>query len=333
MPSARASVFTESNRRTLSAAMGLRAPNGWLELKGGTIAWKATGDAQGRAVVCLHPPGSGSREFRPLLEHCPAGVRLITFDWPGHGRSTACGASSLGNFPALLFEVLNHLGIARPVLLGSGLGAAVAIRFATAHPMRSLGLVLAQPRELFPPAWNPFASWRLSIRQIQRRASASSLTPSQRQQMRVNVLRRASEGLSRAPAREISLPEEQASLRAALLNLPCPALFAFSRENRRTPLRRYMRILDPLLASSPQHRFTVFAGGFNPIWDEPARFARALNGFIQSLVPFREHRHAWLLSAVDWPARGCNLWKCVHPHCPKELTLPAGQDANADLPN
>jgi hypothetical protein len=107
-----------------------------------------------------------------------------------------------------------------------------------------------------------------------------------------------------------------------------PVLFAFSQHDRTLPFKNYLALLDPLLKTSPQHRFTVFSGNFNPVWDEPARFSQALNGFVQSQLPLEQHRHAWLLAVVDWPARGSNLWKCVHPACDAEQILSEGLDAN-----
>jgi len=307
--------------------MGLRTPTGWCDLEGARVAWKSTGDSKGRAVVCLHSQGGGSRDFRPLLDHLPAGMRLVTFDWPGHGRSRGAVPSSQSSVP-LLFQLLNNLGIARPILLGSGFGAAVAVRFASAHPMRALGLVLVQPAELFPLAWNPIHPLRVWLSQAMHRGSVKTGSESDWQRARLDVIRRLHRGREESASKYGKREEAQTALDFNLRNLPCPALFAFSRQNRDYSLRRYMQILDPLLAASPQHRFTVFSGNFNPIWDEPARFSKALNGFVQSLLPFKEHRHAWLLSAVDWPAKGHNMWKCVHPHCAKELIIPVGQDAN-----
>jgi hypothetical protein len=125
-----------------------------------------------------------------------------------------------------------------------------------------------------------------------------------------------------------SLTQSQSSPRTALESLPVPILFALSRESKAYPLRKYLALLDPLLAKAPQYRFTVFAGDFHPIWDEPARFAQALTGFIQAQLPLEKHRHAWLLTAVDWPTQNTNLWKCVHPECPEELILTTGQNPN-----
>jgi hypothetical protein len=125
-----------------------------------------------------------------------------------------------------------------------------------------------------------------------------------------------------------SLRQSEATLRVALKSLSCPVLFALCDRSDGYPLRSHLDLLDPLLKSAPQHRLTVFSGDFNPIWDEPERFAQALSAFVQSQLPFSRHHHAWLLAAVDWPTRGMNHWKCVHPECTAEQVLPEGRNAN-----
>jgi pimeloyl-ACP methyl ester carboxylesterase len=330
--------------------MGVLEPSGWCEVHGAQIAWQQYGNPQAQPVVCLHDLLSGSREFRPIQQSPLSGIRLILIDWPNHGRSSSAYSSSsqssssqsspaqsseaapaidtrhVSQFLASAFQdaleaVLNQLGLARPILLASGFGAAAAIRFASEHPARIRGMILIQPAGLFPPSGNPF---RLSP------STTKPMSPAERQQARRVVLYRAG-GPTLQKSLQAALGDLQHSqpgLRTALAGIRCPILFAFSRENRSYPLRKYLSLLDPLLKSSPQHRFTVFTGSFSPIWDEPTRFAQALTGFVQALLPLAEHTHAWLLTAVDYPTRDMNLWKCVHPECSAEQAHPVGHNPN-----
>jgi len=318
----------------LRSAMGVRAPAEWCDVQDCRIAWQEAGDAQGQPVVCLHDAGSGGREFRPLLRQHLAGVRLIAFDWPGCGRSSGdLKEFSLERCTGLLLAFINQLGVARPILLGRGFGAAVAIRFAAEHPSRVRGLVLAQPAGLFQPVWKTLGFWEAWLPRIKKSLWNKPMTPAERQEWRriafyraaVNTNRNAMDWTERIAA---DLKLAQPNLRSALASLPCPILFAFSRESRSYPLKSYLALLDPLLKTAPQHRFTVFSGQFHPLWDEPQRFAQALTGFVQAQLPLEQHQHAWQLTAVDWPTRGLNLWKCVHPECHEEQALPEGQNAN-----
>jgi hypothetical protein len=59
---------------------------------------------------------------------------------------------------------------------------------------------------------------------------------------------------------------------------------------------------------------------------------QALNALLQAQLPLDQHRHAWLLKAVDWPTRSMNLWQCVHPECDAEEVLAEGLNANDAAP-
>jgi pimeloyl-ACP methyl ester carboxylesterase len=340
----------------LRAAMGVRtagqakgkSKTGWCVVDGCRIAWEQF-PASGRPsqpVVCLHAAGVGSREFRPLLNHPPAGTKLIFFDWPGHGRSgnlTGEAKLTVEYGAAILISLLQQLGIEKPVLLGSGFGAAVALRFAADHRDRVLALILSQPGGLVPPVNSGFLAptdKRGLLRLLRRTRdfapvasgdeASSAADASRRQILRLAALRKPMQE-ARAAAK-LALERSASSLRTALESLSCPALFALSRNNRQYPLKKYLDLLDPSLAWAPQHKFTVFAGAFHPLWDEPERFSQAVTGFMQALLPLENHTHAWLISAVDYPTRNMNTWKCVHPDCGEERILPVGRNPNESSP-
>jgi pimeloyl-ACP methyl ester carboxylesterase len=332
--------------QSLRAAMGVRSSCAWCEVNGCRIAWEEaqSGDRDAQPVLCLHAVGTGSREFRPLLKRCPAGGRLILVDWPGHGRSgdlpseigEIASTLTIESCATILNSLLHQLGIQKPILLGSGFGAAVAIRYASDHPEQILGLVLCLPAGLvsagrasaFSQSGKSGAA-RL-LRRMKNFAPAGIVkevaVAARRQALRVEALRPAMQSL-RAAAKD-STESASATLRKALDSLSCPALFALSHASREYPLRKYLALLDPSLAWAPQHQFTVFAGAFNPIWDEPERFALALSSFIQAQLPVERHTHAWMIHAVDWPTKDNNLWKCVHPDCAAERVLVVGLNAN-----
>lgn len=279
-----------------------------------------------------------------MVKRCPSGTRLLLVDWPSHGRSADLPCDSAGT-PALTVEfcaaiigsLIQQLDIEKPILLGSGFGAAAAIRFAADHPDDVLGLVLSLPAGLISASGaGPFSQrGKRGVRRLlrrMRRASAGRIAQdaeaaARRQALRTEALRPAMLPIRTAVA--TSLAQAKAGLRKAIDSLSCPALFALSRNSQEYPVRKYLALLDPSLAWATQHQFTVFAGAFNPIWEEPDRFAVALASFIQTRFPVEKHIHAWLLFEVDWPTKDNNLWRCVHPDCVAERVLPTGRDANA----
>lgn len=71
------------------------------------------------------------------------GVRLIAADRPGFGRSSPQPGRTIGDWPADLAALADHLGLERFHLLGVSGGAPFALAAAIALPHRVLGLGLA----------------------------------------------------------------------------------------------------------------------------------------------------------------------------------------------
>ena len=322
----------DERARRLRGALGLRAPSGYLSGQGSqelSIAWyqfPAHGSrppdalaTEEQTIVGLHDLGSGSREFYPLLPLAQPGTRLIFFDWPSHGRSSSAPALSLNSAIDLLRSILKQLGIARPILAGCGFGAAVALGYAVRFPGHALALVLCQPAGLVP---------RKGVPSLPKLGKLHS-TDARRQALRTFAVGRIDPKASEeALLAKDALTSATPSLPWALAGVSCPILAALPRDSRQYRLDDYLRLLDSSWSSAPQHRTTVFNGSFHPIWDEPVRFMQALTALLQAQRPLDRHRHAWLLSAVDWPTRSMNLWRCVHPECHAEQALAEGLNAN-----
>ncbi len=99
--------------------------------------------ASGRSVVCLHDAGLQSSIFVDLLAAIGDDACALAFDLPGHGRS-----GSLDALPSI--EAMSECarGVAawcraeRPILVGHGMGALVALDWAQRAPGAVGGLVL-----------------------------------------------------------------------------------------------------------------------------------------------------------------------------------------------
>ena len=78
---------------------------------GGTVAWLASGDPQGRPVVWCHG-GLSSRLDARLAEPGArqAGVCLISIDRPGIGLSTLGDVPTLARWPRIVGAVMDRLG-------------------------------------------------------------------------------------------------------------------------------------------------------------------------------------------------------------------------------
>ena len=97
-------------------------------------------------LVLMHGFGGSARNWRPQLRALRAAHRVAAFDVRGHARSDAPAEASAYRpecFVADVARVLDHLGAARAVVGGLSMGGGIAARFASAHPERVAGLVLA----------------------------------------------------------------------------------------------------------------------------------------------------------------------------------------------
>jgi pimeloyl-ACP methyl ester carboxylesterase len=86
---------------------------------------------------------------RPLAEHLAAhGNRVITLDLLGHGRSDRprdMWRYSMASYGAQVVALMNHLKIEQAVVMGTSLGANVALEVAAQNPQRLRGLVIEMP--------------------------------------------------------------------------------------------------------------------------------------------------------------------------------------------
>ena len=100
-------------------------------------------------LVVLPAAAFAWQAYTPILEHFGRERRIFALDWPGFGGSEKPASNAFSYSSASYAEMLagwmDGLGIASAVLLGNGIGATVAIRYAAAHPSRTLGLALSGP--------------------------------------------------------------------------------------------------------------------------------------------------------------------------------------------
>ena len=106
------------------------------------------GEPGARPVLLVHGFGSSQTMWNNQVpDLVDAGLRCVTFDRRGHGRSDVPGRGyDLDTLAADIGVVARHLDLRDAVLAGHSLGGAEAVRYLAAHPDgRIAALVLSAP--------------------------------------------------------------------------------------------------------------------------------------------------------------------------------------------
>jgi pimeloyl-ACP methyl ester carboxylesterase len=111
----------------------------------GIVSYREAGT--GPALCLLHGVGNQSGSWVRQLQALGDRFRTIAWDAPGYGESDRLAPDSpaAADYADSLAALLDALGIARAVLVGSSLGALMAGAFAANRPERTAGLLLLNP--------------------------------------------------------------------------------------------------------------------------------------------------------------------------------------------
>lgn len=96
----------------------------------------------GPDLLLLHGYGVSGAVWEPLLPFIEPGHRVVTFDARNHGGSGTTRTSSVADNVADIVGLIARLGLERPVLVGSSIGALFATEVAARHPASISAAVL-----------------------------------------------------------------------------------------------------------------------------------------------------------------------------------------------
>ncbi|MCH5230315.1 MAG: alpha/beta hydrolase [Muribaculaceae bacterium] len=113
-----------------------------IEIQGIKVNYNETGNPDGSPVILLHGWGCNFTTVRSIAASLEDGMRVISIDLPGHGKSeepkNVWGTKDFANLIKLFCRELN---ITNPSLIGHSFGGRTSIFYASENPVNKLVLV------------------------------------------------------------------------------------------------------------------------------------------------------------------------------------------------
>jgi pimeloyl-ACP methyl ester carboxylesterase len=262
---------------------------------GGTLAFvEQHGDDDDPPVLCLHTAGQSGVQWRHTAPALAArGYRVVVPDLPGHGRSEPARGgpvTDLGAYAAWCLDLVDHLGLERPVVLGCSIGGKIALDVAARAPERLAGVVA-----MAADAWT---GGRPSVRGLRRELSdvaAPARTdrthlgtlavlgrrvPHERGELIATMHRREDPTVSTSDL----LGWTTHDLREHLPRITCPAHLVVGEDDLWLDVERVRWAAGRI----PGARCTVLEGVGHYPMEEIEGFDAVLDGWLRELAPVRE---------------------------------------------
>jgi len=261
-----------------------------------TLAFSRSGT--GPPLVLLHPLGSSSRMWAPVVPALGERFDVIAVDLPGFGGSEPLPATQEPS-PAVLADrvsaLLDELGIPAPHVVGNSLGGWVALELAGRRPVASLTLLAPaglwrKNTPLYCRATLRASRWlaRAAARPVLRlvdfrlgRAVVLGQTHGRPARMTAAQARQAVIDLGTCPGFDATL---RATLRRRYESLPvaAPVVLAFGSRDR-VLLRFQSRHLEQL---PPTTVLATLPGcGHLPVADDPGAVAALITASAEGSIP------------------------------------------------
>jgi pimeloyl-ACP methyl ester carboxylesterase len=104
-----------------------------IEVDNITIAYKDEGN--GKVILCLHAIGHSSKDFLLLYNLPLEKYRIISVDFPAHGKSgMQTQTITAAYFAKIILAFIDALNLKNLILIGNSIGGATAIRVASNNP-------------------------------------------------------------------------------------------------------------------------------------------------------------------------------------------------------
>lgn len=256
------------------------------------LSYCESGSGDGTPVVFVPGYTDSCYSYGPLLAEFPGRFRLIAVSQRGHGDSDKPrDGYTLDQLAADLLAFLDALGVGRAVLVGHSLGTLVALRVASDHPERVLGLCLLGAMKTL--RGNPGAQelWSEAVQHIGAAADPAFVREFQQGTLAQPV---DPAWFERIVSESCKLPgfvwrdllsdalHDQRDIDFG--SIPAPALVVWGDQDGFTGLDEQ----DAMSAAMPRGALRVVAGAGHAVhWEQPRETAAMLEAFFETVVPAR----------------------------------------------
>jgi pimeloyl-ACP methyl ester carboxylesterase len=128
---------------------------------GSTLPGVAPDLSRGQCLVFVHGAGSNGGVWHRQISTFARNHSPIAFDLPGHGRSSGTEAlASVAAYAEITLHLLDRLGVKRSILVGSSMGASIALDLALRAPERVEALVLMSCAAKISLSSKTIENWR-----------------------------------------------------------------------------------------------------------------------------------------------------------------------------
>lgn len=245
-------------------------------------------EGEGPPLVCLHATGHGGGDFAELARALAGEYEVIRIDWPGQGRSPSEQVpASAARYGELLIELLDQLGIERPILLGNSIGGAAALHYASARPVHAL--VLCNPAGLLRVdaltrmvCWLAArffeasgARWFMPLFALYYRRLVLPRAYAREQRERIIAAGHELAPVLREAWRSFGQPD--ADLRVLASTIQAPVWLAWARNDRVIPLW----MCRAAIARIPHATLSTFDAGHAAFLEDPRAFLDGLRAFLR----------------------------------------------------
>ena len=114
-----------------------------IEIEGLKLFYEESGNPAGKPVVILHGWGCNHTTVKSISACLDDGMRVISLDLPGHGKSEEPGEVwGSDDFATAVLKFIEKLNLETPSLIGQSFGGRTSIALASKLPEEKLGKIV-----------------------------------------------------------------------------------------------------------------------------------------------------------------------------------------------